>query len=58
MHNLDEEDFFQIWFTLNEDRIRKLREEYERENDCEISLRVFAEWLQHTEDLTKTFNQN
>jgi hypothetical protein len=58
MHNLDEEDVFQMWFALNEERIRKLREQYERDNNCEIGLRDFAEWLRFTEDLSETLNQN
>ena len=58
MHNLDETEIFEIWFVLNETRIRQMRDEYEIKNKTEISLREYAMYINFTENPLDNLNQN
>lgn len=59
MNFLNEEHVaFQMWFTLNENKIRKLRDTYERTTGKEIELEVYAKWLHYNEELPYQLNPN
>lgn len=36
---------FEMWFTIHQDRIRNLRDKYEKENNTFVKLDDFAHWL-------------
>lgn len=40
-----EEAAFNMWFVLNEERIRKLRDAYELRTNSSIHIRAYALWL-------------
>lgn len=55
---MNEEQIFLFWFALHEERIRKLRDEYEKDRKVEISIRQFAEYLRLVESPEETLNLN
>ena len=54
----EEEPGFQMWFVLNEYKIRALRDLEERKSGKEVELEIYAKWLHHTDKLPYQLNEN
>lgn len=55
---MSKEKAFQMWFVLNEKRIRKLRNKYEKDNKESVGIKDFAEWLRKVADIDELYNIN
>jgi len=55
---MNKEQVFKMWFVLQEERIRKLRDEYEKDNKEQVGIKDFAEWLRKVETIEEQYNLN
>lgn len=49
---------FQMWFVLHEERIRKLREQYEKDTKKQVGIKDFAEWLRKVAEIDELYDLN
>jgi hypothetical protein len=53
---MNKEIGFQMWFVLQEKRIRKLRDKYEKDNKESVGIKDFAEWLRKVADTDELYD--
>lgn len=47
---------FKMWYVLNEERIRKLREQYEKDTKQQVGIEDFARWLRKVADIDELYD--
>lgn len=55
---MSKEKAFKMWFVLQENRIRKLRDQYEKDNKESVGIKDFARWLRKVADIDELYNIN
>lgn len=55
---MKKEKAFRMWFVLHEERIRKLRDQYEKDHKEQVGIKDFAKWLRKVAEIDELYDLN